>query len=427
MKKWILIISIIFLLAVTGYIIFRIVKPTNNLHTVLEKYGYAELNPASQLPSPGTIVVFDKNQNGVINVVCPCTNAFGDSVSLKYVESPTADISIINELEEDLNFNLDVTKVSGNIGVHSIKKIELRLTNVKILELPDDAVVGLLNNRTSACTKIIKLRKSQGKTITMIKKVIKADAEYRISFDINMSANEKALIMDSLQLQFSGSVKDVATNTIIGKELYWGFSDDAALGQLQPGELPSTGGTESKISDSTKSYKVQIDVVSYDVKPVKQDKNNDCWLAVYTMLKSWSLNKTLSKEDVAKELGEPWLGYFKNNTGLPESSIELFKLTTNLKSEPPANHLPIAYKEFLEKYGPIWITTGNGFSSHARLLVGIHGNKPGELSTFVFIDPMTGSLEEKDFLTFFGEFEKEAKFIVDKRPDLDFRVQVMHY
>lgn len=410
------------------YFVYQLFKPSRTLHDVLEKYGYAELNPASQLAAPGTIVVIDKNKDGVMNVICPCVNAFGETVATKYRESPTVDISITQELQESLSLDLQGYKAGGAIGFKAVKMIELKLTNVKLLELPDDAVIELLNNRSTACKNVIDVRKKQGKPISMIKKVIQADAEYKISFQTTVNENVKSEILDSIKLELGGSSVDSETNRVVGKALYWGFDDDEQLGNMQPGELSATGSKGNKrLSNPKDSYKTQIDVVSYEVQPIKQEKDNDCWLAVYSMMKSWQVGKPLTKNEVAEELGDPWLAYYKNNTGLPESSTSLFQLTTGLKSEPPANYIPLAYKEFLENYGPVWITTGDGLSSHARLLIGIYGNTLNDLSTFAFIDPKTGNVQEQDFQTFFNEFEAEAKFINAKRPDLDFRIQIMHF
>ncbi|MFM7858516.1 MAG: papain-like cysteine protease family protein, partial [Flammeovirgaceae bacterium] len=124
-------------------------------------------------------------------------------------------------------------------------------------------------------------------------------------------------------------------------------------------------------------------------------------MAVYSMMKSWQSGKLHTKEEVAEELGDPWLNSYKNDTGLSESSTTLFQIAAGLKSEPPANYIPLAYKEFLENYGPLWITTGNGVDSHARLLVGIYGNTFTDLSTFAFIDPKTGNIQKQNFQTFF--------------------------
>ncbi|MCA6408537.1 MAG: hypothetical protein IM575_05370, partial [Cytophagales bacterium] len=332
MKNNVFRVALVIAGALSIYFIYQLFKPTQTLHDVLQKYGYAELNPANQLAAPGTIVVIDKEKNGVMNVICPCANAFGDSVVTKYRQSPTVDISITQELQESLNLDLQGIKASTNLGLKAVKTIELKLTNVKLLELPDDAVIELLNNRSAACKKIIEIRKNEGKPISMIKKVIQADAEYKVSFNTTVNENVKSKILDSIKFEFGGTSVDNKTNLVVGKALYWGFDDDEQLGRLQPGELSATGSIGNKrLSNPKGSYKTQIDFVSYEVQPIKQEKENDCWLAVYSMMKSWKLGKPLTKNEVAEELGDPWLTCYKNNTGLPESSTSLFQLATSLK------------------------------------------------------------------------------------------------
>ncbi|MFM7853153.1 MAG: hypothetical protein ACKO96_14835, partial [Flammeovirgaceae bacterium] len=229
------------------------------MHDVLQKYGYAELNPANQLAAPGTIVVIDENKDGVMNVICPCAKAFGDSVVTRYRQSPTVDISITQELQESLKLDLEGIKASTNMGLKAVKTIELKLTNVKLLELPDDAVFELLNNRSKACKNVIEIRKKQGKSISMIKKVIQADAEYKISFNTTVNENVKSKTLDSIKFELGGSSIANETNLIVGKALYWGFDDDEQLGNMQPGELPATGSNGSKrLSKPSASYKTQI-------------------------------------------------------------------------------------------------------------------------------------------------------------------------
>ena len=66
--------------------------------------------------------------------------------------------------------------------------------------------------------------------------------------------------------------------------------------------------------------------------------------------------------------------------------------------EPPASYLLQKYIDWVNTYGPIWITTDSSaqdgvFSPHARILVKITGTgTPDGIGTFfTFIDPATGT------------------------------------
>ena len=101
---------------------------------------------------------------------------------------------------------------------------------------------------------------------------------------------------------------------------------------------------------------------------------------------------------------------------------------------PPANYTIDAWVEMLTTHGPLWIVTGDGISSHARLLVGLYGNVKGEgiaayeESVFEFIDPLTGTFEYESGLDFSLNFEQEARWLIDgKFDDIELRHQVLFF
>lgn len=160
---------------------------------------------------------------------------------------------------------------------------------------------------------------------------------------------------------------------------------------------------------------------------VRQPKDMDCWITITTMLYSWRDKKTYTVSQVADKLGLPWKQYYKNNIGLPSRAQDSFINVTKLRTEPPANYTLEAYLELLQKHGPLWITTGDGWvSAHARLLIGMEGRKGDYANTsFIFIDPFEGKVVAQKGTSFFAEFEEEAKEFVKRK--LEFRLQIIHF
>jgi len=417
------------ILIIGAFILYRTYREDNSLHNILKNSGFSEIKPPNNLISPGTIVVIDDSNQGVLKIICPCVNAFGDSIYSKLKESPSTNVKITKELEGNFDVNIDfLKKISANPKLEVVKKISLTLSNVKIIEIPDDAVYELLNKRTPFCIKAITRRKSNLQKVTLIKRVIQADAEYTVDFSDKIGENAKIDVLTDLSVQLAGSNSIIRSSVIVGKKLFWGVDDDVLLGELQPGELPSTGSLEKlRLTDSTFNYRVTYEQVSYTVTPIKQPNEMACWITVYTMMQSWKQKKYLSIDEVITSLGNPWLEYYKAGLGLSNDKIEDFNSTASLNSEPPASYLPSVYKDLLEKHGPIWITTGNGFSSHAKLLIGIYGDQTGDIAWLEFIDPATGKIQNQDFLSFIDDYEKEARFLNEKRPGIQFRVQIIHF
>lgn len=126
------------------------------------------------------------------------------------------------------------------------------------------------------------------------------------------------------------------------------------------------------------------------------------------MMLSWRDKKSYTIEEVASKLGSPWKQYFENNTGLNERDQESFTKIIGFSSLPPANHLMVVYLDLLKKHGPVWITTGDGFSAHARVLIAVEGDGDYSTTQFVFIDPLKGQVERQDALSFMKEYEREA-------------------
>ncbi len=169
-------------------------------------------------------------------------------------------------------------------------------------------------------------------------------------------------------------------------------------------------------------------IAYYEIKAIKQPSSMSCWATVYAMMLSWKNNTTLTLDSAVERLGNPWKTYFDNDDGLPLGQERLFVSTAGLREEPPANYSIQGFINMLKNYGPLWIVTGNGISSHARLMIGIKGDGSYENSKFSFINPQTGKIETQDALDFFREFELEARFVIDRRlDDIPFRWQIIHW
>lgn len=429
-NKVIIGIFIIVSIATTGIITYlHNLTKSISLSTILEDSDFAQTNPPNNLVSPGTIALIEKDKEGILKIICPCENAFGDSISQYFVESPFVDINISNKLNGDFYVDLSLmNRFSPSSDSNIIKEITLKLSNVKILELPEDAIFKNIKKRTRYCRQAIDNRLSSGEKVTLIKRVIQADAEYLIEFSSSLLQDDTVGLMRSIALELTGNTVIKGKNKIIGKKLYWGVDDDIALGSLKPDELPSTGSeNRPRLTKKDKSYKVEFEKVSYDVSPIKQPTDMSCWISVYTMMLSWENKENYKIEEVVNNLGEPWTSYYSNDTGLPASEVEVFLKQTKLKFEIPSSYTLESYENWLKETGPVWIISGNGISSHAKLLTGISGDNSGEISIFEFIDPATGKTQRMEMLEFIAEYEREAHFLNNMEMDIPFRIQIIHF
>ena len=163
-----------------------------------------------------------------------------------------------------------------------------------------------------------------------------------------------------------------------------------------------------------------------EVYAMKQPKDLDCWITETTMMLYWKVGQELEIDTVASKLGEPWHSLYLTNGGLHFDQQDQYINLIGLRSEPPANYILEAYLDMMKSYGPLWITTGNGFSSHARLLIGIEGDGSYEQTEFIFIDPIKGKEVHQNALKFMHEFEKEA-FVANEDVFEIYRLQFHHF
>lgn len=169
-------------------------------------------------------------------------------------------------------------------------------------------------------------------------------------------------------------------------------------------------------------------LIYYDIESIKQPSSMSCWATVYTMMFSWKHGESMDIEQAISKLGEPWMSYYKSDTGLPGGQETEFANSAGLKKEPPANYSLDGFLKMLKNHGPLWIATGDGIMSHARLMIGASGDKSYQNTKFTFIDPQTGEYNQQQALKFFEDFEKEARFIVNnKRSTISLRWQIIHW
>ncbi|WP_283812403.1 papain-like cysteine protease family protein [Bradyrhizobium sp. USDA 3458] len=174
--------------------------------------------------------------------------------------------------------------------------------------------------------------------------------------------------------------------------------------------------------------------IRLEVPAIRQPTPMSCWATVYTMMRSWKLGRPVSIDAAISELGAPFTKYLSDDGGLPGGQELEFVKAAGLRAKPPASYPLTIFRKLLRENGPVWIVTGDGITSHARLLVGIYGTDEAEKietyksSVMEFIDPASGKYVYEPALKFFAVFEREAAFIVDNRYDaLDLRWQIISY
>ena len=140
-----------------------------------------------------------------------------------------------------------------------------------------------------------------------------------------------------------------------------------------------------------------------------QPSSMACWATVYAMMQAWKRHHGfLTIREAIVPLGQPWLGYYDRNTGVPSSAGTLFEHAVGLVREPRFNPSPKGWQSMLVQYGLLWVTGAVPGGIHDRILCGIRGDETGPGTRMSIIDPDRGRRYDETLATFISGFEGQA-------------------
>lgn len=388
--------------------------------------GFTPVLPPSKLPAPGSVVVVEARDPLRLGVVCPDVGSLGDAVQEALIESETVSVMASHGLHATSSFTLDDVRHSSSASGELSASVEVTLNNVQVLEIPDQAVFELVDQRTSWCDAALEFRQRQGLDVTMVKSVLLADASFTTSFGRSVSAKARAEFLDDLRARVGGTISRDDANTVQGSGLIWGVKDDPGLLLIDRGKAPPTGQARPAPvlrPDETATIS-PARIVSYSVPIVVQPSSMSCWAAAGAMLRSWQRDDMMTAESFARSLGDPWQAYFERDTGIAAVDHAPFADAAGFIAHAPQNFTIEAYFDMLREFGPLWIASSDNFLGvHARVLVGMYGDLTPEFTVMEFIDPVSGDHTRESFVTFLRYFEQEASTLP---ADTELRWQLFH-
>jgi hypothetical protein len=451
MKRKFIIVSAIIIPA----LLFVLIKNVSfqkevSIGDVLRENGFVELKPPSTLVPPGTWMTVLSTNPFCLSIICPPENSLGLNASNRLQTSFSTSSKMMSKLRNKFHVGSELlSRIQGNMSFAEVKSVSFQLKNIRIVEIPDDVVIAGLRNRALPCRDAIRFRTERKEAVSMVKSVLMADVDYQVEFKRDLKSNTQAELKKKVALELDGRLASdqEGSRTIVGRNLIWGIREDANLAKLGIG-LPPTGGSEKSadvfggkgpvesitLEQIRQKFPPEDRVVAHDVLPIRQPSPMSCWATVYAMMKSWKLRSPLSVKSAVAGLGAPWDDYYLKEKGLPAGKEKEFVKAIGMRTEPPANYTIAAYVEMLQQRGPLWIITGDGISSHARLLIAVYGPwkaegiKAYQETVFEFIDPSSGTYQYESGLQFAEKFEREARWLVDgKFDDIELREQILSW
>ena len=154
--------------------------------------GFTVLSPASNLFTPGAVVMMQKDDQGraQMKLICgPRANLgpnfnprVSDTMSSTYRMSRTQKI----ELEADA-----IDRFKARTKVEEVDAVTVSFTRPRVLEVSDESVFENIHNRTEACQRAIDARIDAGFRPTFVTSAFAADVEYTVSFKRERELSKK--------------------------------------------------------------------------------------------------------------------------------------------------------------------------------------------------------------------------------------------
>lgn len=140
-----------------------------------------------------------------------------------------------------------------------------------------------------------------------------------------------------------------------------------------------------------------------------QPSGMSCWATVYAMMKAWKRGQGFASVRAAVEpLGQPWLGYFDRDTGIPPTDGARFEAAVGFVREPRFNPSPAGWEQMLRRYGLLWVSGTVTGGIHDRIVEGISGDGTANGTQMYIVDPDGGRRYQESLGTFIRGFEGQA-------------------
>ena len=206
--------------------------------------GYTEIRAPSTLYPPGTLVYLESREPFEAEIICDANEVLGEGFVPR--ESRTVTVGSTKQKSRTIKFNVDAAALAGgNVDIHAIKNIKVQMTNPRIYYITFSDLDRRLPYVQNRCLRqIAQLRRSIknfDKRLTMVSRVLAADASYTVDWDegAGLDAYAKIAQLENLAADLQLSATRVGSKTISAAGVYWGIQDlQEMASMLDPVNIP---------------------------------------------------------------------------------------------------------------------------------------------------------------------------------------------
>ena len=187
-----------------------------------------------------------------------------------------------------------------------------------------------------------------------------------------------------------------------------------SIKQAQGKQTQSVDLSFDNASDNQAEINFTVDGI---VPALDQVFSKGCWAASLTMLKSWQRKASFSIETLLAEAGDNYLDKYRSNSGLSIAEIDKFVNDFQLREISLGTLSAAVIESRLKERGPLWVIadedSSNGFSIHARVIIGIQGDATAAGTQITYNDPATGQQQAESLKQFINKMEQLSEGITN--------------
>lgn len=165
--------------------------------------------------------------------------------------------------------------------------------------------------------------------------------------------------------------------------------------------------------------------------PIRQDSGMRCWAAMLAMMVSWRRQMSIPTRRAVEELGQPFLGYFDQDTGLGIERNRELAQRAGMIAQPLYNPSAHGWETLLRHHGLLWVSyawqNGDRAGRHIIILHGIAGDGSAHGTRMSYIDPADGRFHRMSLAEWVGQHELGFTISSLNHSEEAGFSQIMHY
>lgn len=200
------------------------------IYTEVRKLGYSDVQRPTNLWTPGTIVAIRSAAPFEAARICTTEDALG--ATFKVDESPALSFSWSRKTSTKFEIEGSYQKaINARLGFDAIKNITFELSNTKVYETSDSAVLRAASNggTSQACKDAITRRFNANQPMTMLSSALQADVTYTVQFNADIDTEVKYSVTQEIAPELTAGAVVKGEGRIEGKGIIFGIIDDRQL------------------------------------------------------------------------------------------------------------------------------------------------------------------------------------------------------